>query len=155
MDELEREESLQLLREAPVGHLGVIDGDVPYVTPMSYVVVDDNRLLFRTMPGRKLDAIRNNPHVCVEVSTYDDETGDWASVIVIGEAAIVSDDDVKNEAVAGLLRKYEKVMGSPLSRGSGIQPMAGMSQVVEMTALEITGLASGRGWSRRTRPGRL
>lgn len=155
MDPLPTDEALELLRSAPVGHLGVIDDGRPYVTPMSFIVTADDKILFRTMPGRKLDAIRNNPHVCIEVSTFDDESGDWASVLVKGEAVLVDDDAVKNEAVSGLLRKYEKIMGSPLSRGSGIQPLAGLPHVVEVSMSEVTGLVSGRGWSRRTRPGRL
>lgn len=154
MDTLSQQEAKDVLEAAPVAHLGMVDDGLPYVTPMSFVV-DNGRILFRTMPGRKLDALRDNPAVCIEVSLYEDDSGDWASVIVTGEAEIVEDDFTKTEAIALLLRKYEKVMGSPLSRGGGIQAIAGLPHVIAVPIANISGMASGRGWSRRTRPGRL
>ena len=48
---------------------------------MSFVV-DDGRILFRTQPGRKLQAMEESPEVCIEACTFDESTGDWLSVIV-------------------------------------------------------------------------
>ncbi len=153
MEPLSREEALSILEDAPVAHLGLIDDGEPYVTPMSFVL-DGDRILLRTMAGKKLEALRANPSVCVEVSRYDEETGDWASVIVRGVAKETEEEDLKTEVVSGLFRKYEKVIGSPLARG-GMQPLEGLPHVLVVEMREVTGMASGRGWSRRTRPGRL
>ena len=92
MERLTREEAKELLEGQPVAHFGVVMEDGrPYVTPMSFVL-DGDRILFRTMEGEKLEGIRSNPSVCIEVSTYDEETGDWASAIVTGEAEEVAGD---------------------------------------------------------------
>lgn len=154
MEQLSHDESLKVLEEAPVAHIGMIDEGRPYVTPMSFVV-SENRILFRTMPGRKLDALRETPEVCIEVSIYDDDSGEWASVIVNGRASIVEDANTRSEMIGRLFRKYEKVMGSPLSRGGGLQSLPTDPHVVEVPIEEVSGMASGKGWSRRTRPGRL
>jgi hypothetical protein len=53
-----------------------------------------------------------------------------------------------------LMNKYEAVLGSPLGRG-GLQPMASFPHVVAVEIEEISGMTSGRGFSYRTRPGRL
>jgi hypothetical protein len=53
-----------------------------------------------------------------------------------------------------LLEKYAAVLGSPLGTG-GLQPMASFPHVLEVSIDEITGMTSGRGFSFRTRPGRL
>jgi nitroimidazol reductase NimA-like FMN-containing flavoprotein (pyridoxamine 5'-phosphate oxidase superfamily) len=153
MDELTREESLRLLAEAPVAHLGVISDGRAYVTPMSFVL-DGERILFRTMPGRKFRAIEESPDVCVEVSTFDATSGSWASVIVNGTAREVTDAPTGELAVQRLLNKYSESIGSPMGR-SGLQPLAGLPHVVEVTIGEVTGMSSGRGLSPRTRPGRL
>ena len=153
MEPLSREEALAVLDEAPVAHLGLIDGEKPYVTPMSFVV-EGNRIFFRTMAGKKLDALRANPAVCIEASRYDEETGDWASVIVRGVARETDEEDLKTEVVSGLFKKYEKVIGSPLARG-GMQPLEGLPHVLVVEMEEVSGMVSGRGWARRTRPGRL
>ncbi len=153
MEPLSREEALEILNGAPVAHIGMIDGDEPYVTPMSFVLEGD-RIFFRTMAGRKLEALRANPVVCIEASTYDEETGDWASVIVKGTVSEADEDEVKTTVISRLFRKYEKVIGSPLARG-GMQPLEGLPHVLVVELREVTGMVSGRGWSRRTRPGRL
>lgn len=153
MEQLSREEALEVLQTVPVAHLGMLDGGEPYVTPMSFVLEGD-RIFFRTMAGRKLDALRENPTVCIEASRYDEETGDWESVIVRGEAIETEEDELRQEVVSGLLRKYEKVVGSPLS-GGGMRPLEGLPHVLVVEMREVSGMTSGRGWSRRTRPGRL
>ncbi len=153
MERLSREEAIEILADVPVAHLGLIDDGEPYVTPMSFVV-DGERILFRTMAGRKLEALRANPSVCIEASRYDEETGDWASVIVKGVARETDEESLKTEVISGLFKKYEKVIGSPLARG-GMQPLQGLPHVLVVDMLEVTGMVSGRGWSRRTRPGRL
>jgi nitroimidazol reductase NimA-like FMN-containing flavoprotein (pyridoxamine 5'-phosphate oxidase superfamily) len=153
MDPLTELEAREFLSEAKVAHIGVVSNGVPYVSPMSYVL-DGNRILFRTKPGRRFEALIANPTVSIEVSRFDDASGDWMSVIVEGQAVERTDTETTTRAVELLLEKYEKVLGSPLSR-SGFQAMATFPHVVEVAIDEISGMASGRGLSFPTRPGRL
>ncbi|HYJ25966.1 MAG TPA: pyridoxamine 5'-phosphate oxidase family protein [Acidimicrobiia bacterium] len=153
MEPIDETEALEFLRDAMVAHLGVIDDGKPYVTPMSFVL-DGRRLLFRTKPGKRFEAIEDNPRVCVEVSRFDDESGDWVSVVVNGTAIERTDEPTTSHAVEMLLEKYAAVLGSPLGTG-GLQPMASFPHVVEVSIDEISGMSSGRGFSYRTRPGRL
>jgi len=153
MESVTREEALAILAEQPVAHLGILIDGSPYVTPMSYVF-DGERILFRTMPGKKLDGIRANPAVCVETADFNPDTGAWVSVIVRGTARLVDDPDTRRDVVARLYEKYEKVMGSPLSGGNGLMPL-GNPYVVEVPINEITGRSSGRGIRIGTKPGRL
>lgn len=153
MEPLPEDQALQLLAEAPVAHIGVISDGAPYVTPMSFVL-DHERILFRTRAGKKLDALRQHPKVCIEVSRFDNESGDWASVIVNGTAAEVDDRQTGARAVEMLYGKYADALGDPLSRG-GLQPVPGLPHVIEVTIDEITGMSSGQGFAPRTRPGRL
>ena len=153
MESITVEQAKRFLDESLVAHIGVISGGEPYVTPMSFVV-DDDRILFRTNPGKRHEAMMENPAVSIEVSIFDDETGDWTSVIVRGRAAEVDDDATITLTVQLLLRKYGTVLGSPLSRG-GLQPMASFPHVVQVAIDEISGMTSGKGFNMRTRPGRL
>ena len=153
MDPLTREQALELLDAVPVAHLGLISDGAPYVTPMSFVV-DEERILFRTTGGKKLEGMRRDPRVCIEVSKFDPESGEWASVIVNGTAAEVEDDRTGQLAISKLYEKYADSIGNPLSRG-GLQPLQGLPHVMEVVIDEITGMSSGSGFSPRTRPGRL
>jgi nitroimidazol reductase NimA-like FMN-containing flavoprotein (pyridoxamine 5'-phosphate oxidase superfamily) len=143
-----------LLEDGYVGHLGVIDGDDPYVTPLSYVVVD-GRVCFRTGPGRRAAALTANPRVCFEVSRYDDATGDWESVILWGEAAAIEEDRLIQQVIAALLAKYEDALGSPLTHGApGPGPQA--SDLHFSIPIEsVSGRSSGSFFGVRSRPGRL
>lgn len=153
MDRLSREEAIGILERQPVAHLGVVIDGEPYVTPMSFVV-DGDRIVFRTMAGRKLDALRANPAVCIEASRFDEATGNWSSVIVRGTARLVDDPVVNQDTVRMLYEKYSHLMGSPLS-GTGMMPLGGYPHVIEVPMGEVTGMTSGGGLSVRTKPGRM
>ena len=153
MEPLTSGQAKRFLDESLVAHIGVISAGVPYVTPMSFVV-DSDRILFRTKPGKRYEAMLENPVVSIEASTFDNETGDWTSVIVRGRAAEAGDDATISLTVQLLYQKYGTVLGSPLSRGE-IQPMASFPHVVKVPIDEITGMTSGGGFAMRTRPGRL
>jgi nitroimidazol reductase NimA-like FMN-containing flavoprotein (pyridoxamine 5'-phosphate oxidase superfamily) len=84
------EEATDFLSDDRVAHLGLATNGKPHVTPMAFGI-DDGLILFRSQPGRKLEAIAENPAVCIEVCSFDESTGDWQSVIVNGRAAEVTD----------------------------------------------------------------
>jgi hypothetical protein len=154
MEPLAREQAFDLLGREPVAHLGVILDGEPWVYPMSFVV-DGDRILFRTLAGAKLDAIRANPRVCVEVSSFDAETGNWESAIVRGTARFVDSDQDRQSVIAQLFDKYATVMGSPMSAGGGLMPLGGQPYVIEVPIEEISGMSSDGGFRIRTKPGRL
>ena len=153
MNEMSRAEAMELLGSAPVAHIGVVfDGD-PYVSPVSFVVIGD-RIAFRTVPGRRLEALRSHPQVSIEVSKFDTATGEWASVVVNGQAHEIEDTPLRTEVVSRLFEKYREAIGSPMSRG-GLQPLTGLPHVVVVEIDEISGRVSGSGFGHRIRPGRL
>jgi nitroimidazol reductase NimA-like FMN-containing flavoprotein (pyridoxamine 5'-phosphate oxidase superfamily) len=153
MDPMTIEETIRFLSEALVAHLGLISEGKPYVTPMSFVL-DHGRILFRTQPGRKLEAIAESPSVCIEACSFDESTGDWLSVIVNGRAAETIDPAVGERAIALLLEKYANQLGSPLGIG-GLQPLASMPHLIEVVIDDVSGMTSGSSFGPRTRPGRL
>lgn len=151
MQDLTTDQARQLLSEAMVAHLAVIDHGEPYVTPISFVV-SDNAICVRTGAGRRVDAIAENPRVCVEASEFDVDSGNWQSAIAWGEAELMEDDTGARDIVLALMEKYRPAIGSPLSPG-GSFPGAGV--IIRIPIDRITGRASGSFFSVRTRPGRL
>ena len=152
MESLSDKRTLDLLAESKVGHLAVIDGDVPYVSPVSYVVIE-NEICFRTGLGRRVDAIKTNPAVSFEVmrTTAD---GGWECVIVSGEARERNDNLFAQQVVSSLLSKYREELGSPFSRGKR-SPIAEVATFIAISIEEISGRTSGTWISIPSRPGRL
>ncbi|MDH3306015.1 MAG: pyridoxamine 5'-phosphate oxidase family protein [Acidimicrobiia bacterium] len=153
MEDLSRDQAMRILVDGEFAHLGVVSNGEPYVTPISYVVLDD-ALAFRTGPGRRMDAIRANPRVSVVTTDYDSASGGWRSAMMWGTASIIENSDRKQEAVDALLKKYRDIIGSPLSF-SAFEPLAGFTFVVCVSMDEVTGRTSGGGFSPTLRPGRL
>lgn len=94
-----------IIEQAKVVHLGMIDNDRPYIVPMQYgFVFTDGKLTLYVhcaKEGRKLDVIKKNPRVFIELETtvaivsggdvpckYGSE---YASVMGDGRAVIVED----------------------------------------------------------------
>jgi nitroimidazol reductase NimA-like FMN-containing flavoprotein (pyridoxamine 5'-phosphate oxidase superfamily) len=98
IDELTREECLQLLAGRPIGRLAVITAEgVPMVVPVNYVL-DGETVLFRTDAGTKVDGLRRHP-VAFEVDDIDsgERTG-WC-VLVQGVAHEVAPEEVGRACV--------------------------------------------------------
>lgn len=143
----------RLLAEEPVAHMGVVSQDEPYVTAISFVHLGDS-IFFRTGPGRRLSALQEGGRVCIEVSRYSSDEGDWESVIVWGTARVVEDTGLEADVIGLLLVKYREVFGSALAF-SRPSPLAPEEVVVEVPIDEMTGRASGSGFAPTTKPGRL
>lgn len=154
MDELSIERCLQILEDGWVGHLGVISGEEPYVAPISYVVVD-GRICFKTGPGRRAEALRSSPRVCLETSNLDRSTGQWESVVVWGNAEEITDDLEVQAVISALVSKYRPIMGSPFSPGATDVGLVERDILMALPIETITGRTSGSLFQIATRPGRL
>jgi nitroimidazol reductase NimA-like FMN-containing flavoprotein (pyridoxamine 5'-phosphate oxidase superfamily) len=153
MDTLTQDQCRELLEQQHVAHIGVITEEGPYVTPISYVFLE-NRLAFRTAPGRRTEAIEVDPRVSVETSRYDAATGDWSSVIVHGTASVIRNDPAREQVVVdALFDKYRDAYDNLLSLPAGMGP--GTRFVVVIEVHEMSGRSSGGFLQPRTRPGRL
>ena len=69
---LVQEEALALISAGKIGRLGCVDNGEPYVVPINYVV-DDGSIYSHSLPGRKIDAMRAHPRVCLQVDQIADD----------------------------------------------------------------------------------
>ena len=113
-------EILKILDNSKVLHLGLVDGDEPYVVPMNYgYVFEDGKLvlyLHGARRGRKLDVMRANPKVFFEMECdIEPFEGDiacrygitYASVMGKGLAEIIWDDNEEKKKALSLLMKTQ------------------------------------------------
>jgi len=111
----ERAEMEEIMRECRVCRLGMVDGDEPYVVPMSFGY-DGKSIYFHCgLSGRKLDALRRNPRVCVEFDRLDgmitsDRGCGWSmrfrGVLAFGRAVIVEGREEKIRGLDVILAQY-------------------------------------------------
>ncbi len=110
-------EIIKILDESKVLHLGLVDGDEPYVVPMNYgYTLENGKLtlwLHGAKRGRKLDVMRANPKVFFEmecgITPFEGEIAckygiTYASVMGKGIAEIVEDIETKKSALSFLMK---------------------------------------------------
>lgn len=111
------EEIISILDKAKVLHLGLVDGDEPYVVPMNYGYTMENGkmtvYLHGALQGRKLDVMRVNPKVFFELDCdivpFEGKTAcnygiTYASVMGRGKAVIVEDTQEKIKGLQVLMK---------------------------------------------------
>ncbi len=138
-------EIIKILDKSKVVHLGMVDGDEPYVVPMNYgYTMEDGKLtlyLHGAKRGRKLDVMRANPKVffemCCDIVPFEGEVAckygiTYASLMGRGIAEIVEDVEEKKFALSALMKtqtgkdfEFEDKMTTIVS-------------IIKITALEYT-----------------
>jgi PPOX class probable F420-dependent enzyme len=108
--------ALELLREARVGHLGLLDeGDRPRVLPVTfalagerlYSVVDQKPKRVAGSELARVRFLRRRPSAALTVDRYDDDWTRLAWVQVLGPVHVHDDPTTKAGAFAALAAKYE------------------------------------------------
>jgi nitroimidazol reductase NimA-like FMN-containing flavoprotein (pyridoxamine 5'-phosphate oxidase superfamily) len=87
--EMNDEECRQQLKRLEFGRLACAHGNQPYIVPI-YFAYEPNYLYGFTTLGRKVEWMRSNPLVCVEVDEVVSHRH-WSSVVVLGRYEELSD----------------------------------------------------------------
>jgi uncharacterized protein len=82
ISELSGDESLNLLARVGFGRLACAKGDQPYVIPI-FFAYEDHHVYCASTLGRKIEWMRANPLVCLEVDEVTSPQK-WVSVVVFG-----------------------------------------------------------------------
>jgi hypothetical protein len=80
---LSRVECHEVLARAPIWRLACAKEGQPYIIPV-HLVFDFDYLYGLATRGRKIEWMRANPLVCVEVEELGPEERQWTSVLVFG-----------------------------------------------------------------------
>jgi nitroimidazol reductase NimA-like FMN-containing flavoprotein (pyridoxamine 5'-phosphate oxidase superfamily) len=111
----DRAEMEAVIKRAQICHVGLCDGDEPYIVPVNFGYRDNIVYFHCAREGRKLDIIRKNPNVCVQFDAdremvVDDVACEWSfkyeSVIAFGKAAIIDDREEKKRALDIIMAQY-------------------------------------------------
>ncbi len=148
---IDRAACLDILNKELLGRLGLVDGDRPYVVPVSFVYYRD-KIYFHSNPrGRKLEIMARNANACLQVdsevtlvsrNTACTLTWHYYSVHVFGEARLVEDEARRLEVMRALVKRYPVSHEMPLldEKMMAAAPFA----VVEMDISEISGVEHAR-----------
>ena len=133
---------IEFLSSQQTGRISSIDENgFPQIIPMNFVFINDAVYMHSHIRGEKLDNIRRNQKVGFEVdksleflpSYFSDPTDAsladtlYISVVMKGNASVVSDKEEKTNALNGLMEKYQ-----PEGRYEPIKPDMDVLKGVEV-----------------------
>lgn len=139
----------RVIKKAKVCRVGFVDGKKPYVLPFNFGYSRGFFYLHCAAAGRKLDIIRRNNNVCVEID-YDHAYKNkgsrepckygfkYRSVVAEGKAEIIGEKAEKIRALKILMkhqtgRKFGNFSGESVSR----------TRIISIKTIKITGKQSG------------
>ena len=88
---LNSDENLKLLEAGLTAHLGCYDKGEIYIVPITYFY-KDGYIYSHSKPGKKIQMMRNNPKICIQVEQVEDFFN-WKSVISWGRYEELKDED--------------------------------------------------------------
>lgn len=97
IDKLTNDESLSVLSENNFGHIGCNDGFNTYIFPTNYVF-DGNHVICHSQEGAKVQVMRSNRRVCLQVDKIKDRVN-WKSIIIHGQFQELKDSRQRLNAI--------------------------------------------------------
>ena len=135
----------EILDKSMIVHVGMIDGDEPYVVPMNYgYTLEDGELciyLHGATVGRKIDIIKANPKVFFEmecdVTPFEGKVAcqygtTYASVMGLGKAEVL---ETPEEKIDGLVNFIKTQTGKDFNFD---EKMVSIVSVIKITAKDFT-----------------
>jgi nitroimidazol reductase NimA-like FMN-containing flavoprotein (pyridoxamine 5'-phosphate oxidase superfamily) len=109
------------LKDGQIGHISTSRDDQPFINPTTFWFDEENhQIVFHShVAGRVRSNIEANPKVCIEVSELGkmlpsnvaiEFSLQFRSVVVFGEARIISDPSEARQLLYGLINKYFPTM---------------------------------------------
>jgi len=98
--ELTPADCADILDRSSLAHLACCHRNQPYVVPVSFTYDARHACLFSfSSVGRKVEWMRENPNVCLEIEDVDDRFN-WTTVVVFGRYDEITDDkDLRQRAL--------------------------------------------------------
>lgn len=103
LEDLKSNRSIQLLEKNKFAHLACHSGEEIYLVPISYYFAK-GYLYSHSRPGHKIDLMRRNPNVCIQVEEVEDFFH-WKSVVAWGRFEELKGDEA-TLAMRQLIQKF-------------------------------------------------
>jgi len=104
--EMTGEEIEQFLTCTRIGRLGMVLEDGPYVVPVGYAYSEGKVFFHTCRKGLKMESLRKNTNVCFEVDEALSDATMSKSVIILGTAEIIEDEQRMIPYLQKLIDKY-------------------------------------------------
>ena len=123
----------EVLHSHFLAHIGCFDGQSVYVVPISYAY-DGTYVYCHSLEGKKLDIMRKNPAVCLQVERIRN-FANWESVIAWGQFIELKNTEEIKLATRVLLNRKLPVLSSDTTHLGKYWPFTGDSSDNEIPGI--------------------
>jgi nitroimidazol reductase NimA-like FMN-containing flavoprotein (pyridoxamine 5'-phosphate oxidase superfamily) len=138
--ELTRTEAQSLLSMERIARLSCIADGFPYVVPVNYIF-DGESIYVHSLPGRKVDAMRLDPRVCLQVDHIENEWN-WRSVVVTGYYEEITSEQERSCKMGRLLAHFPQL--TPVESVIAGDAGAPTPIIFRIRVEKITGICEGQ-----------
>ncbi|OGP87681.1 MAG: pyridoxamine 5'-phosphate oxidase [Deltaproteobacteria bacterium RBG_19FT_COMBO_43_11] len=105
----------EIMRQAMICRISLVDGEYPYIVPVNFVVNDKNLYFHSSAEGKKIEILRKNKNVCFEMDIQSEIVKGkspcawgmkYLSVVGFGRAFFIDNSDEKKRVLNMLVEKY-------------------------------------------------
>ena len=139
IERMSEEEARSLLRAGRLARLGCVADGYPYVVPVNYIF-DGESVISHSLSGRKIDAMRAFPRVCIQVDEVRGRTR-WKSALAFGTFEELSDEGERERALGLLLSLFPQL--TPVESLIAVAAGAPAPVVYRVRVERITGISEG------------
>ena len=136
---MSEEEARALLRAGRLARLGCVADGYPYVVPVNYVF-NGEFIFSHSLPGRKIDAMRACPRVCLQVDEVRDQMR-WKSALAFGTFEELNDEGERERALNLLLSLFPQL--TPVESLITIDAGSPRPVVYRVRVERVTGIREG------------
>jgi uncharacterized protein len=126
----------ELISQQFLCRIAFTDNPYPYVSPFQYVTVEGTLYFHFTDYGKKIEFLKRDTPVCVEIEKYDKDLGKFAFVILQGKLQIVDDVQERVKVLEKFSYEGKKtfsedfLLAHGLTHGSNWSDLIGSASVV-------------------------
>jgi nitroimidazol reductase NimA-like FMN-containing flavoprotein (pyridoxamine 5'-phosphate oxidase superfamily) len=110
-------QSIQLLQSETIGRLGCCENGKVYIIPIAYAF-DGKHIYAHSREGMKIQFMRKNPNVCIEVDRIENMIN-WRSVVVQGKF-----EELKTKTAIAHASQLLSERLEPIVHSQAIKPIA-------------------------------
>lgn len=136
---LSTDEAREVFQVARVARLGCIVNEDPYVVPINCFLEGDS-LYSHSLPGLKIDGLRENPRACVQVDEIDADFA-WRSAIAFGKYEEISKPNERSAVITKLLSRFP--MLTPVESALAVDGSPPEVIVYRIRIERVTGVSEG------------
>ncbi|OGP67968.1 MAG: pyridoxamine 5'-phosphate oxidase [Deltaproteobacteria bacterium RBG_16_44_11] len=105
----------EIMRQAIICRISLVDGDCPYIVPVNFVVKGNYLYFHSAAEGKKMEILRKNNNVCFEMDINTEIVKGkspcawgmkYLSVIGFGRAFFIDNSNDKKKILNMLMEKY-------------------------------------------------